>query len=53
VAGEAEQAGQIKVGYRADLTGFVDDPLVVDPDTLLSLPVSMTIVAGRIVYENR
>lgn len=53
VAGEADQAGQISVGYRADLTGFVDDPLAVDPDTLLSLPVAMTIVAGRIVYENR
>jgi predicted amidohydrolase YtcJ len=53
VAGEADQAGQISVGYRADLTGFVDDPLAVDPDTLLSLPVAITIVAGRIVYKNR
>jgi predicted amidohydrolase YtcJ len=53
VAGESDHAGRIKAGYRADLTGFVDDPLAVDPDTLLSLPVSMTIVAGRIVHENR
>jgi hypothetical protein len=53
VTGEADQAGQIAVGYRADLTGFVDDPLAVDPDTLLSLPVAVTIVAGRVVYTNR
>jgi predicted amidohydrolase YtcJ len=44
-------SGRIKPGYRADLTGFAADPVDTDADDLLDLPVVMTIVDGRIVYE--
>lgn len=48
---EEAVSGQIKVGYRADLTAFAADPLEVDGDTLRDLPVLMTVVDGEIVYR--
>jgi predicted amidohydrolase YtcJ len=50
---EEDVAGRIKPGFRADLTGFAADPVDTDADALPDLPVMMTIVAGRIVYEGR
>jgi predicted amidohydrolase YtcJ len=50
---EDDVSGRIKPGYRADLTGFAADPVDTDADDLLSLPVVMTIVDGRVVHEGR
>ena len=51
MVGEEAVAGRIAPGYRADLTVFGADPLTVDPDELLALPITMTIVDGEIVHE--
>ena len=50
---EDEVSGRVKPGYRADLSGFAADPVDTDADSLLDLPILMTIVDGRIVYEAR
>jgi hypothetical protein len=50
---EADRAGCIKPGYRADLTGFAADPVDTDADALTDLPIVMTIVDGRITHEAR
>jgi len=52
-AGEGGHAGRIKPGFRADLTGFAADPLTADADELPQVPVSVTIVGGRIVFEGK
>jgi predicted amidohydrolase YtcJ len=44
-------SGQIKVGYRGDLTAFAADPVECDPDALLELPVLLTVVNGTVVHE--
>ena len=51
VVSEEQISGRIKVGYRADMTAFAADPVDCDPDALLTLPVCLTIVGGRIVYR--
>ena len=51
VVSEENLSGRIKVGYRADMTAFAADPVDCDPDALLTLPVCLTIVGGRIVYR--
>ena len=51
VVSEEQISGRIKVGYRADMTAFAADPIDCDPDALLTLPVCLTIVDGRIVYR--
>ena len=51
--GEEDRSGRIKPGYRADLTGFAADPVEADADALVSLPVLMTIVDGRLTYQAR
>lgn len=48
--GEEAVAGRLAVGYRADLTAFAGDPLG-DADALPALPVSLTVVAGRVVHR--
>jgi predicted amidohydrolase YtcJ len=50
---EEDVAGRIKPGYRADLTGFAADPVDADADALPELPIRMTVVDGRVVYEGR
>lgn len=50
--GEADLSARIKTGYRADLTGLQEDPLVVAPDDLVGVPVTLTVVAGRVVYRS-
>ncbi|MEU0933933.1 amidohydrolase [Embleya sp. NPDC005971] len=49
--GRETVAGRIAVGYRADLTVFGGDPLTCAPDDLPELPVTATVVAGRIVHR--
>jgi predicted amidohydrolase YtcJ len=48
---EEHLSGRIKVGYRADLTAFAADPIDCDPDELLTLPVLLTVVDGRVVHR--
>ncbi|MGW9209521.1 amidohydrolase [Embleya sp. NPDC055664] len=50
-AGEERVAGRIAVGCRADLTVFGGDPLTCPPDDLPELPVTATVVAGRVVHR--
>ncbi len=49
---EESISGRIKPGYRADLTAFAADPVDIDADALLDLPVLMTVVDGDIVYRD-
>lgn len=50
-AGEEDVAGRIIPGYRADLTGFAEDPVECSADHIPDVPVTLTIVAGRIVWR--
>jgi predicted amidohydrolase YtcJ len=49
--GEETIAGRIAVGYRADFTGFAEDPVEVGADELVDLPVVLTVVDGRVVWS--
>jgi predicted amidohydrolase YtcJ len=49
--GEEAQSGRIRVGARADLTVFPDDPVECSADLLVDLPVLLTVVDGRIVHR--
>jgi predicted amidohydrolase YtcJ len=49
--GEEAVAGRISEGFRADFTGFGEDPVQVDPDELVELPVVLTVVDGRVVWR--
>jgi hypothetical protein len=51
VIGEQSTSGRIAPGFHADLTGFAADPVSTDPDDLPSLPIRLTIVAGRVVHQ--
>ena len=48
---EEAQKGSILVGKLADLVVLESDPTVVDPFSIMDIPVERTIVAGRIVYQ--
>jgi predicted amidohydrolase YtcJ len=48
---EAEK-GLIRVGMLADLVVLSADPFVVPPDVLRELKVAMTVVGGRVVFED-
>ncbi|QXJ24399.1 amidohydrolase [Actinomadura graeca] len=50
-AGEEHLAGRIREGLRADLTVFGGDPLATPPDELPDLPVTMTVLGGRVVHR--
>jgi len=49
--GEQGVAGRIREGFRADFTGFAEDPVQVDGDALVDLPVVLTVVEGRVVWR--
>ena len=49
--GDEAVAGRIKVGFRADLTGFAADPVDCDADDLPELEVLLTVVDGRVVHR--
>ncbi len=49
--GEEAQSGRIRVGARADLTAFPDDPVECSGDLLVDLPVRLTVVDGRVVHR--
>ena len=49
--GEEGVGGRIKPGFRADLTAFARDPAECDADELPDLPVTLTVVGGKVVYR--
>ena len=50
-AGEVDRSGAIRPGCRADLTGFTEDPVACDASDLPALPVTLTVVDGRVVHR--
>ncbi len=50
-AGQEHDAGRLAVGYRADLTVFADDPLAVPDTDLAELPVTLTVLGGRVTHR--
>ncbi len=51
VIGEAHLSGMVRAGYRGDLTAFAEDPVDLDADRLLELPVVLTVVDGEICHR--
>ncbi|WP_432082734.1 amidohydrolase [Streptomyces sp. WAC 04229] len=51
VAGEHHDAGRIREGHRADLTGFAADPLRLPAQELPEAPIRLTVVDGRVVHQ--
>ena len=49
---QEKEWGRIVSGYRADLTVLDGNPVTCKPADLLQMKVKMTIVGGRIVYQN-
>jgi predicted amidohydrolase YtcJ len=43
--------GMIREGFDADLTAFAEDVRAVPADALPSLPVTLTVVGGRVVHQ--
>ncbi|MEV5976076.1 amidohydrolase [Streptomyces sp. NPDC052114] len=50
-AGEADVAGRIAPGYRADLTAFALDPVEAPADEVAQAPVRLTVAGGRITHR--
>ncbi|MGI5454224.1 amidohydrolase [Streptomyces sp. CA-249302] len=50
-AGEAEVAGRIAVGYRADLTALGLDPVESPADELAEAPIRLTVTGGHVMYR--
>jgi predicted amidohydrolase YtcJ len=51
VNGDEGVYGRLKAGLRADITAFAHDPMDTDADELPELPVRLTVVDGRIVFD--
>ncbi|HWK28268.1 MAG TPA: amidohydrolase [Solirubrobacter sp.] len=51
LVGERDRAGMLRAGYRADLTGFGDDPRALGPADLLDVPIVLTVVDGKVVHQ--
>ncbi|NMO02680.1 amidohydrolase family protein [Gordonia sp. TBRC 11910] len=48
--GNADVAGRIAPGFRADFTAFSVDPLVAAPDELAQAPIAATLVGGEFTH---
>ncbi|MEE6170287.1 MULTISPECIES: amidohydrolase [unclassified Mycolicibacterium] len=49
--GDADRAGAIAPGFRADFTAFTVDPLAAPPDELAEAPIAATVVAGTFTHR--
>lgn len=49
--GEAEVAGRIAPGFRADFTAFAEDVVECGGDAIPGLPVLLTVVDGQVVHR--
>ncbi|WP_030439166.1 amidohydrolase [Actinoplanes subtropicus] len=52
-AGLGDRTGQLRPGFRADLTAFALDPLAADPDEFAESPVELTVVDGTVSHRGR
>ena len=50
--GELERLGTLAVGKEADLVLLANDLFSIDPNTIHSTQVRMTMVGGEVVHEN-
>ncbi|MEV0317944.1 amidohydrolase [Streptomyces sp. NPDC050658] len=50
-AGEADAAGRIAPGFRADLTAFGLDPVAAPADEVAEAPVRLTVMGGHITHR--
>ncbi|MBC2907468.1 amidohydrolase [Streptomyces cupreus] len=51
-AGEADVAGRIAVGCRADLTALAVDPVEAPADEVADAPVRLTVTGGHVVHRD-
>ena len=51
IAFEESDKGSIEAGKLADFVALADNPLTADPARLASIPIEMTMVAGRVVHR--
>ncbi len=49
--GDGEKMGNIQVGKIADLVVLGDDYMTVPEDEISKIPVLMTVLGGKVVYE--
>ena len=50
--GDGGHLGRIDVGYKADVALWADDPVAVDADDLVDVPVHLTVVGGEAVHRH-
>ncbi|GAB7066795.1 amidohydrolase [Mycobacterium hodleri] len=50
--GDGGQLGKIEVGFKADVALWGDDPVAVDADDLVDVPVHLTVVGGEPVHRH-
>ena len=50
--GDGSQLGKIEVGFKADVALWAEDPVVVDADDLVDVPVHLTVVGGEPVHRD-
>jgi predicted amidohydrolase YtcJ len=48
---EEADKGTLAVGKFADLVALADDPLTAPAAALASIPIELTMIAGRVVFE--
>ena len=51
-AGAEDRLGRVAPGYLADLTVWTADPLAVPAAEIADLPVTLTVVDGRVVHRS-
>ena len=52
VTREEDMKGTLAPGMLADVVVLSDDPRTVDPEAILGIEVEMTIVGGRVLWDN-
>lgn len=50
--GDGGHLGKIEVGFKADVALWAEDPVAVDADDLVDVPVDLTVVGGEPVHRN-
>ena len=50
--GDGGQLGKIEVGFKADVALWAEDPVAVDADDLVDVPVHLTVVGGEPVHRH-
>lgn len=50
--GDGSQLGKIEVGFKADVALWAEDPVAVDADDLVDVPVHLTVVGGEPVHRH-